>query len=288
MQTRASATLLGRGIRRFFVLGSCGLIAWLPGITLADLMLYPTRVVFDRNIRAAQVELINNGAAPETYRISLINRRMTETGEFVAATAAAPGERFATDLVRYSPRQVVIPPGGAQTVRLLLRKPADLPAGEYRSHLHFEIVPDPAAASTLAAQVAPAPGEIGVQLITTVGVSIPVIVRQGNTTAEVRLQDVQLQPGTNTDPPVLAAVIQRTGNRSVYGDLVATVVDASGGAREVGRAAGVAVYTPNPLRRVRLALQPGPLPSGASLRLAYTQRPEEGGKLLAESSVKLP
>src|SRR5450432_3152143 len=64
-------------------------------VARADLMLFPTRIVFDKNQRAAQVELINQGKAPETYRISVVNRRMTETGEIVAADAAEGGEQFA-------------------------------------------------------------------------------------------------------------------------------------------------------------------------------------------------
>src|SRR5689334_12319130 len=89
----------------------------------ADLMLFPTRIVFEKNQRAAQLELINQGKTPETYRLSLVNRRMSETGEFAPADAPEPGERFADAMVRFSPRQVTIAPGSSQTVRMLLRKP---------------------------------------------------------------------------------------------------------------------------------------------------------------------
>jgi len=51
----------------------------------ADLMLFPTRIVFEKSQRAAQLELINQGRTPETYRLSLVNRRITN----VAATAIA-------------------------------------------------------------------------------------------------------------------------------------------------------------------------------------------------------
>ena len=96
----------------------------------ADLSLFPTRLVLEKNQRAAQVELMNSGTEPETYRIRLVNRRMGENGEFIAIEAPGPGEQFADSLLRYSPRQVTIAPGTSQTVRLLLRKPADLAAGE--------------------------------------------------------------------------------------------------------------------------------------------------------------
>src|SRR5450432_1333782 len=118
-------------------------------IARADLMLFPTRIVFDKNQRAAQVELINQGKAPETYRISVVNRRMTETGEIVAADAAEGGEQFADAMLRYSPRQVTIAPGSSQTVRMLLRKPDNLAPGEYRSHLQFDRIADVAAANNV-------------------------------------------------------------------------------------------------------------------------------------------
>ena len=66
----------------------------------ADLMLFPTRVVFDKELRSAQVELVNQGSKPETYRISLVNRRMGESGEFMAITEAGPGEQFADEMGR--------------------------------------------------------------------------------------------------------------------------------------------------------------------------------------------
>jgi P pilus assembly chaperone PapD len=109
------------------------LLAWLLLAVIlpahADLMLYPTRIVFEKNQRAAQIELINNGSKAATYRISLVNRRMTEDGRFEAAEAAAPGERFADDMLRFSPRQVRLEPGTTQTVRVMLRKPAELADG---------------------------------------------------------------------------------------------------------------------------------------------------------------
>lgn len=108
----------------------------------AELMLHPTRIVFDKNARAAQIELINTGSKPASYRISLVNRRMTEAGQFEAAETAQDGERFADAMLRYSPRQITLQPGTAQTVRVMLRKPAELAEGEYRSHLQFDKLPD--------------------------------------------------------------------------------------------------------------------------------------------------
>lgn len=263
--------------------------AW-PLPALAELMLNPTRVVFTKNQRAAQVELINNSAEPATYRISVVNRRMSESGEFITVTEAAPDDRFADAMLTYSPRQVTLQPGTAQVVRLLIRKPEGLADGEYRSHLHFEKQADAGELATsveVADQGAP---RIGVVLKTLIGASIPVIVRHGASEATVTLAQLALQAAAPGQAPLLAFRIERAGNSSVYGDLSAVFTPRGGAATVVGQASGVAVYTPNPLRRAQLPLlaPPGTRLAGGELRLSYRERPEAGGKLLAEAALALP
>lgn len=257
--------------------------------TWADLMVAPTRIVFDKNQRAAQLDLINSGAETATYRISLVNRRMSETGEFSAIDSPGPGEQFAGELLRYSPRQVVLAPGVGQTVRISLRKPADLPAGEYRSHLIFEKIAAAKGRTSIETPDAPT-GEVSVQLTMLAGLSIPVIVRHGETAANVTLAGLELLKPVAGQPATLAVLLQRSGNRSVYGDLGAMFTPQGGAAQEVGKAGGVAVYTPNPLRRVKLALQPpaGLVLAHGTLRVTFRDRPEAGGKLMAEAAIELP
>lgn len=269
---------------------ACCLLSMLSfaGAATADLLVYPSRLVFEGRDRAAQLDLNNAGKEPATYRVTVVNRRMTETGGFIEADRPAAGELFADEMVRFSPRQVVLAPGATQTVRVAVRKPADLPEGEYRSHLHFERVPDATGSSNVEASTKS--GELGVQLRVLVGVTIPIIVRHGRTDAAVTLSGVELNRGTADRSTALAFVLNRTGNRSVYGDLGATFTPQGGAEQLVGKAAGVAVYAPNPLRRGRLELQ---VPSGLTLarghlRLTYRERPEAGGKLLAEAVLPIP
>lgn len=255
----------------------------------AELMIAPTRIVFDKNLRAAQLDLINDGAESATYRISIVNRRMSETGEFSPIVSPAPGEQFADELLRYSPRQVVLAPGAGQAVRLSLRKPADLPAGEYRSHLIFEKVASTTGATSIESQAASS-DELTMQLTMLVGITIPVIVRQGDTTASVTLTGLELLKPVAAEPPTVALVLQRSGNRSVYGDLGAMFTPHGGTAQEVGRAGGVAVYTPNAVRKVKLALTlpPALVLARGTLRVTFRERPDAGGKLLAEAAIELP
>lgn len=256
----------------------------------AELMLNPTRVVLAANQRAAQVELINDGSEPASYRISIVNRRMSETGEFVTIDAPGPGELFAGSMLVYSPRQITLQPRTAQVVRLMVRRPEGLADGEYRSHLHFEKLPDPTEHANSVDSAGKNAANIGVVLRTLIGASIPVIVRQGPAQASVTLTQLDLQPGAPNKLPQLSFRIERAGNSSVYGDLAAAFIPAGGTKRVLAKASGVAVYTPNASRRAAL---PFMLPVGATLgrgqlRLTYHERAEAGGKLLAEAVLTLP
>lgn len=262
---------------------------------LADLMLFPTRVEMEKNQRATQVELVNRGNATESYRISVVNRRMTDTGQIVAAETAEADERFATDMLRYSPRQVTLKAGESQTVRISLRKPADLANGEYRSHLQFDRLPDVAGSTDLEQTVKTASGEIAIRLTALVGASIPVIVRHGDTSAKVSLDTLALEPAAKVEgqadsPALLAFHMNRSGNRSVYGNLLAIYTPAGGRPVDVSQVNGVAVYVPNLLRKAKLPLRlpEGIVLRGGSIQLTFSQRPEDGGQPLAQASLALP
>ncbi len=276
--------------------GLLGLLAILAApMALADLMLYPTRIEIEKNQRAAQVELINRGLTPESYRISVVNRRMTETGQIVPAETTEQDERFATHMLRYSPRQVTLKAGESQTVRISLRKPAGLPNGEYRSHLQFDRLPDVEGSSDIEQAVSPEQGQIAIRLSALIGASIPVIVRHGDTVANVTLDALAITSSTQVNGqadglPLLDFHLNRSGNRSVYGNLLATYTPAGGKPVAVGQVNGVAVYVPNALRTAKLPLH---LPEGMSLKggliqLTFAQRTEDGGKTMAQASLALP
>lgn len=278
------------GLRRFS-LGVVLLALLAPLPARAELMLYPTRVVIDGSKRSAQVEIVNRGLEPETYRISIVNRRMTESGEITPVSSPEPGELFADGMVRYTPRQVTLQPGASQAIRISVRKPTDLAPGEYRSHLQFDRVADISAASDLeSAAKAADPNQVSIVLPVLIGAAIPVIVRHGRTEASVRLDSLQLEPAAPGSSPELSFVFRREGNRSVYGDLIATYTASGGKPVEIGKASGIAVYAPNALRRSRLplTLKEGMTLRGGTIQLQYRERPEAGGALIAEGALTMP
>lgn len=263
------------------------LVAQAPG----DLLVAPTRVVLTDRQRTGELILMNAGNTTATYRITFTHLRMSETGGMEQISAPSTDERFCDDLVRFSPRQITLEPRTSQTVRLQLRLPAELAVGEYRSHLLFKAIPDAAPAPEARGPDAKNAGDLSVHLIATFGVSIPVIVRHGHTSATATLTNLSVAADpAQSNAMVLAATINRTGDQSIYGDLVATFSRGTGRAVTVAKIGGVAVYTPNARRQIKLVLNP---PKGTQIRsakitLAYKEKPGDGGKTLAEASVDVP
>ena len=213
----------------------------------------PTRVVFTDLDRNAQITLVNHGPETGLYRLSITRMRMALDGRIVEIETAEPGEQFADTLVRFSPRQVELEPGTPQTVRLQFRLPPDLPPGEYRSHLLIRAVP------RLEAPVAPdsaVGSEVRILLTPIFGAAIPVIVRHGRTEATVAIEQATLVPAKAAgEPDQVAFELTRSGTRSVYGDITVSHQGQKGRRQVVARLKGVAVYTPNPRRRLEIPLQ---------------------------------
>lgn len=255
----------------------------------ASLMLTPTRVVFDKNMRSSFVELINNGADTTTYRISLVDMKMTATGSLQAAATTVGGEVAIERYIRFSPRQVTLKPGESQVVRLLLRKPPGLADGEYRSHLKFEPVP-PTEGSTSIEPAKAADKKISIAITPLVAVTIPVIIRHGQTYASAELAELAVQPPAKAGAdPVLAMTLGRSGNRSLYGDMTVTHTPPGGQPRAIGKAHGIAVYVPLRSRKVEVPLAgAGQQRLRGVLRVTYNERPEDGGKLISEATLSLP
>jgi P pilus assembly chaperone PapD len=252
------------------------------GTAIGDLLVAPTRFVFEGNQRSAEVTLVNIGQETATYRISFVYLEMTEEGG-VREVEAPADAMLAEPLIRYSPRQVTLEPQVAQTVRMQLRKPANLEPGEYRSHLLFRAIP-PADLAVPAEEAEP--DGLQVRLIPVYGVSIPVIVRHETTPSKVTIDSVTLEPGRSEAQPFDAAcVLARSGPESVYGDLrVVQIVN--GREHVVGALSGVAVYTPLQRRRILVPITPMPdMPVDSGRLVVRYQTVDPEPRMMAEAVV---
>ena len=232
-----------------------GFMATLNAGAQGNLLVTPRRVVFDGSKRSIDLNLANIGKDTATYQISLVQIRMKEDGGFETITAPDPGQNFADQNLRFFPRSVTLPPNDAQVVKVQLLNSAKLAPGEYRSHFYFRSVPkakplgekEPARDTT----------SISVQLTPVFGITIPAIIRIGETNTKVSLSDLTLKISEDGTPN-LSLTFTRTGNFSIYGDLSVDYVSPQGKVTRIGSANGIAIYTPNSLRHFKFDLNKVP------------------------------
>lgn len=220
-----------------------------------NLLITPKRVVFEGTRRSFDISLANIGQDTATYAISLIEIRMTEAGGFETIKEPDESQMFSSPYLRYFPRSVTLGPKETQTVKVQLVKTAGLAPGEYRSHFYFRAVQKEKPLGE--DEPLPDPNSIAVKLTPVFGITIPVIIRVGQPTAEVSVSALELEM-VNDTLPKLKFTFNRSGKYSVYGDISVDYVAPSGAVTRVGVANGVAVYTPNSRRKFELILSTPP------------------------------
>jgi hypothetical protein len=217
-----------------------------------DLLITPRRIVFEGNKTNQEINLANTGQDTAVYAISFVQYRMTEEGTFEQIEEPDPGQLFADRFLRYFPRTVTLPPNESQVVRMQMRRMPDMQPGEYRSHLYFRAVPveRPLGEEDILEDTT----AIGIRLTPIYGITIPTIVRVGELTADVTLDDLNFGMQNDT-VPTLNMVFNREGEKSVFGDVTVEWEPPSGSTVEVGIVRGIAIYTPNNVRRFRMNLR---------------------------------
>jgi hypothetical protein len=252
-----------------------------------NLLVTPRRVVFEGNKKSLDLNLANTGQDTATYAISLVQIRMNEDGSFETITEPDPGQNFADKNIRYFPRSVTLPPNEAQVVKVQLLRANDLEPGEYRSHFYFRSVPKVVALGEEETVVDTT--SISVRLVPVFGITIPVIIRVGASNTEVTMSDLELEINEDSNP-TLSLQFNRTGNFSVYGDLTVDYVSSNGTITRVGTANGIAVYTPNSIRRFQFDLNDLPevdYKSG-TLLVSFSSSSDVQPEKFAEAELILP
>lgn len=263
----------------------------LPSIAYADkasLMLFPTRFVLGPSEKTVTVDIINKGDARGSYRIELIDMLMPEDA---AIRELKEGEVDPYSLKKYSrisPRRAELKPDGVQKVRINIRRPKDLPDGEYRSHLKVTLIED----NLDAVEEEKAKENVSIKIKSRLAFTIPIIVRQGETYYRVAITDASVfytKTDEGKDSPMLNILLAHEGTRSSMGDIKVYHIDPSGKSTVVNFHPGIAVYRTTDKRRIRVPLS---LPEGqkldkGQLRITYVEKENEGGKLIAEKVLDL-
>jgi len=178
----------------------------------AGLEIYPKRILLEPGQRSFEINLKNSSDKDSfSYRI-LWRQIQYGTDGRVLKSENNTHEGYitppASPMIRYAPRQVVLKPGEKQKVRVFLRRPKKLEDGEYRSHLLFE-----EQANVGKAQTQVSDQGMAINLFYAVGMSIPVIVRQGKGEPQVSVEDTQLNEGASNGASMTVS-LSRSGNYS--------------------------------------------------------------------------
>jgi len=235
----------------------------------ADLLITPVRVVMEGRDRSAMITLINNSNKSYTYRMGWKFYRMDETGAYEEIADDDQGEeatkaRMIKDLIRFSPRQVRVEPGGRQRIRLSLRKPSDLAVGEYRAHMAFERLPEIEAPSSTKVK-----GKL-LEMHMTLAFTIPVMVRHEISSVDAKIENVTtlLAHSSTQNKPSLQVVIKRFGDQSTYGRM-RVLLQQDGKERQVGLLNNVALFHEIERRYVKIPLDIDPSRTSGKLRIVY-------------------
>ena len=252
----------------------------------ADLNISPRRVTFDESDRSASVYVFNQGDAPATYTVELVDRAMQVDGQIVLA-AEVPAEsrgRSAADYIQYTPRRVTLQPRESQVIRLRVRPPATGAANEYRTHLTVTALPPEDTGFTVDQAAAANADEVSLQVVALFSVSIPLILREGAVDARAGIDAVRRLPAQEGAPDgAIQLDLVRVGANSVYGD-VEIYAGAGPAERLVALVRGIAVY-PEIERRTVVAPLAEPLAEGVSLRIVYKDDDVDPGAPLATMAV---
>ena len=246
----------------------------------ANLLISPTRISYDNRDRVHEVILINTTTEARTYRVSWSEKKIGADGRY---EELAEGDKAVSKLspyVRFSPRQVRLESGERQTIKLQLRKQANMNDSEYRSHLLFTAMPLESKTDS--------DDEITdgmrMQLNMLVSYSIPVLYHPKKPNVKITIEGQNLVP-RNDNGADLNVRMSRSGDNSAFGriEIYASV---DGVDKRIGLANNISVF-----REVSVKEQAVRIPNFKdyeqieNVRIKYVGEKEYAGQTLAERVV---
>jgi len=185
----------------------------------AQLLITPFHLVMEGRDRSKQLILVNTSNQTNTYRMEWTQLKQIEgNGGYTLDDSYQEGDnRFLQNFAVYSPRQITIAPGEKQTVRVAVRRPADLPPGEYMSHLKFHIISRPEGAKNGEYDPSLKEGEIKLGIQVRASYSIPIIYRVGDYDIDVQIGQPSFVTKEKTGNMGINIPVSRTGTHGVIG-----------------------------------------------------------------------
>jgi fimbrial chaperone protein len=259
----------------FLILLSATLLMPHQAQAMGDLTISPWRIAFEARDHSGAIELLNTSDKTHTYRIGWTLLKATKNGTYEQVFYKRDKDtdpHSVPNMVIISPKQVTIEPHHEQVVRLSVRRPADLPPGEYRAHMTFIRMADNATPVQ-----DPKAKTISMQINVNLGFSVPIIIRQGeDKNLKVELQHPKLE--LNGGQQALKIDLTRlSGTFSTYGEVHVYWNPPKGSEKEIGMLNNVALYPEVKTRNLVVPITTKDNISGGTIRVAYTGKYESDG-----------
>ena len=254
------------------------LLCILSSTVSAGLVLNPQRIVVLDRERATSLELLNTSEETARYQIYFEHKKMLDDGSIVDVTDADEKKIRAGDMIRYSPRRVDIKSKGSQTIRLAVRRPKNLPDGEYISHLALKQKPNKQAPVIDTVDGGSSQEkELNLKVQPILKIAIPVIVRKGTLNAKALLSGISITK-ISDENQFIQFTLHREGNRSLYGDVEIYELDQEDNtSTRIGYVKGIALYDPTLSRLVKVQLDQATLTKGKKLLVRFDEKGKYGG-----------
>mgnify|MGYP002700388776 CR=1 FL=1 len=250
------------------------------GNAQANLLITPTRVVFDERNRNAEVTLLNASDTTKVYQILWKEMQQTSDGGYRETVDSTDEHKTASSMIRHSPRKVTIEPGKYQRIKLRYRMPTDLADGEYRSHLMMKVTDVGNDLSGLTHEGKGAK----LMLIPKLSFTIPILVRKGEVNPVTDIAGVTLNT-QNSEGPKLVIDVSRTGMHSSYGKIFAYMkATHASQVQKIGEVHNIALFPETTVRTVKMPLQVKSVPPGAILQVVYEGDDEFEGQQLGTAA----
>lgn len=259
------------------------LLVFTAAPALANVMVLPIRVSFGPKDRTQSVTVMNNSDTTNTYRIEWKYMKLQEeSGMTEVPEAQWPQSPKVSDMVRIAPRQIVIPAKSKQVVRLSLRRPANLPDGEYRAYLSIVQLADESAIPDTTNRKG-----TGIYLGVNITLNVPVVVKQGQGEAHGKLGQIEFvppSPGTGNKPALAVDIMRQPGVFSPYGRLTVLWQKPDGGTERIGFVENAYIYPEIERRRYNVPLTVDTV-RGGSLRVTWQGVKEYDGQVFDEKII---
>ncbi len=202
----------------FFVNTIALLVAGTSFCATKILTITPIQVIFTDRQRTVPVSVINQSDQSITYAISLATYRKDTDGGYHKAIEETRDEELTRSMIRFSPRRATIGPGERQLVKLMVRKPADLPVGEY--HTWLVLTPLRNSENQKDSGAIPTQGQ-SIDLSIVVTSVFPVFIQHGDIFGDIKPQALRFIESPESPSGKAAEItLSRSGEGAAFGTVV--------------------------------------------------------------------